>query len=383
MINKLLLVYAGAIWGGIAMLPVATISAQSKVSSANVSSQNNSKGKVTANASKKKPSASKVVTKPASKNQTAQVKVVAAPPKKLPHTAQDLKERRPETVSMPVAFNASNSIAIDTTPNENLIQLAQSGTATSNSADILRNELLIRPIDEQNGNVSVQRLFTPSLNAGTPIAFGLQTGDVFVGLFGSTAGKLRDTVDGSISLGAGLGDAREYLAVEGVYNINSIRRFASNGTFDLKVHRLLYEDFDKQVAAAVGWTNFANYGSDSGGTRSSVYGALSYSQFTDPLNLEDPKTLTATLGVGGGVYRKSTSNDGVGVFANLGYQFAPQWGASTAWSGQGLNFGLSFLPEPTVPLNVTLTYSDVTNNSDSGTQLILGITYGANYSRRR
>lgn len=309
--------------------------------------------------------------------------------KKASLTAKDLKTQPESFSATPLNFSPSPSISISTKPDENLVDIAkssnviaQSGTATSTSPDILRNQLLIRPINTQTQNVFIKRIYTPSLNAGTPVGFGLETGDAFIGLFGATAGRLRDTFDGSISVGAGLGDASNLLAVEGVFNMNSIRRFGSNGTFDLKVHRLVYEDFYRQVGVAVGWTNFANYGSDSGGTRSSVYGAATISQLTDPDNLDSPKPLIATIGVGGGVYRKSTSSDGVGVFANLGYQFDPQWGASTAWSGQGLNFGLGFLPDPTIPLNLTLTYSDVTNNSDAGTQLILGVSYGYNFTRR-
>ena len=317
---------------------------------------------------------------------------------KVNQSAQALRPYEPTVADLPLSFKPSSTIALSTKTDTKLVNavksspvatpivaptIAQSGTTTSNSPDILRNQLLIRPIDNQTKNVFVRKVYTPSLNAGTPVAFGLETGDAFIGLYAATAGRIRDTFDGSISMGLGLGDAREYFGVEGVYNINSIRRFAENGSFDLKVHRSVYEDYDKQVAVAVGWTNFANYGSDSGGTRSSVYGAATYSQLTDPQSLENPKPLIATLGVGGGVYRKSTSRDGVGVFANLGYQFDPQWGVSTAWSGQGLNFGLGFLPDPTVPLNITLTYSDVTNNSDAGTQLILGVTYGTNFTGRR
>lgn len=309
---------------------------------------------------------------------------------KVNQSAKDLRSYAPTATDLPLTFKPSDSIALSPDTGSSFVDaakpgsanatlIAQSGGSTSNSPDILRNQLLIRPIDGQTKNVFVRRVYTPSLNAGTPVAFGLQMGDAFISLNGSTAGRNRDTVDGSISMGLGLGDAKEYFGVEGVYNINSIRRFAENGTFDVKVHRNVYEDADKQVAVAVGWTNFANYGKDSGGTRSSVYGAATYSQLTDPQSLENPKPLVATLGVGGGIYRKSTTSDGVGIFANLGYQFDPQWGVSTAWSGQGLNFGLGFLPDRTLPLNITLTYSDVTNNSDAGTQIILGISYGANF----
>ncbi|WP_126388780.1 hypothetical protein [Pseudanabaena sp. ABRG5-3] len=389
-IKKLLLVCTGAMiglgaidQGNDVFAQSKNISSQSKVTKDKVNNSNSPKTKVVSS-----PSARTKVTNSAN----TKTKVTNSPvvTNRRPYTAKDLKESQGDLFAQPIAFKTSSSISIPTTLDNNLVDIAQStktiaqsGTTTSNSPDIIRQQLLIRPITTQTQNVFIKRIYTPSLNAGTPVGFGLETGDAFIGIFGSTAGRLRDTVDGSVSMGTGLGDASKYLALEGVFNINSIRNFGSNGSFDLKVHRIVYEDFYRQIGVAVGWTNFANYGTNAGGTPSSVYGAATISQLTDPENLDSPKPLIATLGVGGGTYRKSTSNDGVGVFANLGYQFAPQWGASTAWSGQGLNFGLGFLPDPTVPLNITLTYSDVTNNSDAGTQVILGVSYGFNYTGRK
>jgi hypothetical protein len=390
MINKLLLVSTGAIWGLMAIGPINALSAQSKVAkNVKVSNSQVVKGKVT-NVTTSKNTPKKVTKTSPTVKKTPKTGVAKAPvlQNKLPDTAKDLKPRI-DVVAIPPSFNRSSSISISTNPDVNLVEIAQAstdiaqvGNTTSNSPDIIRQQLLIRPIQPPAPNV-FRQIYTPSLNAGTPVAFGLQTGDAFISVVGSTAGRLRDTVDGSISVGTGLGDANQYLAVEGVFNINSIRNFGSNGSFDLKVHRSLYQDDSMQAAIAVGWTNFANYGTNAGGTPSSVYGAATISQLTDPTNADSPKPLVATIGVGGGTYRKSTSNDGVGIFANVGYQFDPQWGVSTAWSGQGLNFGLGFLPDVTFPLNLTLTYSDVTNNSNAGTQVIFGVSYGFNYSGRR
>jgi hypothetical protein len=381
MMNKLLLVYAGAFLGFSIIGQVNDVSAQTKDSSSKVNSSS-VKGKVTSSTTAK--TTSKTTAKTVTKTGVAKAPTLQ---NKRPYTAKDLKE--PNVLATPLAFKRSSSIAISTKPDANLVEIAQAstdiaqtGNATSNSPDIIRQQLLIRPIKPPAQNV-FRQIYTPSLNAGTPVAFGLQTGDAFISVLGSTAGRLRDTVDGSISVGTGLGDANQYLAVEGVFNINSIRNFGSNGSFDLKVHRSIYQDSTTQAAVAVGWTNFGNYGSNAGGTPSSVYGAATISQLTDPENADSPKPLVATIGVGGGTYRKSTSNDGVGIFANVGYQFDPQWGVSTAWSGQGLNFGVGFLPDVTFPLNLTLTYSDVTNNSNAGTQVIFGVSYGFNYSGRR
>ena len=178
---------------------------------------------------------------------------------KASHSAKDLQQSQ---AHIPLTFHRSSSISISTKPDANLVDIAQSSSIesnsikisqtsnpTSNSPDIIRQQLLIRPITTQTQNVFIKRIYTPSLNTGTPVAFGLETGvPAFKeGVFGATAGRRRDTVDGSVSIGTGLGDASKYFAVEGVFNINSIRNFGSNGSFDLKVYRLVYEDFYKQI----------------------------------------------------------------------------------------------------------------------------------------
>ena len=180
---------------------------------------------------------------------------------KASHSAKDLQQSQEQSQAhIPLTFHRSSSISISTKPDANLVDIAQSSSIesnsikisqtsnpTSNSPDIIRQRLLIRPITTQTQNVFIKRIYTPSLNTGTPVAFGLETGDAFIGVFGATAGRRRDTVDGSVTIGTGLGDASKYFAVEGVFNINSIRNFGSNGSFDLKVHRLVYEDFYKQI----------------------------------------------------------------------------------------------------------------------------------------
>lgn len=300
-IGRLLLVCTGAMIGlGVieqineVFAQSSNISNPSKVTRDKVNNSGSPRNKVVNSTSTKKQ---------VTQSKTAQAKVPKAPAvsNRLPHTAKDLKDTQAELFASPIAFKPSSSISLPTQLDSNLADIAQStknvaqsGTTTSNSPDLLRQQLLIRPITTQTTNVLIKRIYTPSLNAGTPVGFGLETGDAFIGIFGSTAGRLRNTIDGSISMGTGLGDASKYLAVEGVFNINSIRNFGSNGSFDLKVHRIVYEDFYRQVGVALGWTNFANYGTNAGGTPSSVYGTATISQLTDPENLDSPKPLIAT-----------------------------------------------------------------------------------------
>lgn len=376
--TKRLLLVSTVAMVNLGMISIGEISAQTEAN------PKNSPKKTSSSDLKNSTKSAPTVTVPTVKNVTvknvAQNKVtkttnpknkVTNPPvlqNRLPFTAKDLQQPT-------IAYKPSPSIKISTKPDSNLVEAVQNKIAqtepTSNSPFIKIEPLSIKPS------------YYPGLNAGTPSGFGLETGDAFVGLFAATAGKLRDRVDGSIALATGIGDANKYFAVEGVFNINSIRSFASNGSFDLKVHKIIYGDAENQVGVAVGWTNFANYGVNAGGTSSSVYGVATLSRLTDPSSKDNPKPLVISAGVGGGTYRKSDSNGGVGVFGSIGYLLDPQWAVSSAWSGQGLNFAVGFLPDRTLPLNINLTYSDVTNNSNAGTQLILGITYGFNYLGRR
>jgi hypothetical protein len=176
--------------------------------------------------------------------------------KRASHSAIDLKSSTADKFAQTLTFAPSSSISISTKPDSNLVENAQKNIKIAQSAPTSNSPFTkIQPIN-------IKPTYLPGLNAGTPIGFGLETGDAFIGAFAATAGRLRDTVDGSISVGTGLGDASKYFAVEGVFNINSIRNFASNGSFDLKVHKVVYEDSANRVGIAAGWTNFANYGTN-------------------------------------------------------------------------------------------------------------------------
>ncbi|MEE3715285.1 hypothetical protein V2H45_00840 [Tumidithrix elongata RA019] len=262
--------------------------------------------------------------------------------------------------------------------------LAQTKSPTLEEANRLRQELTIPPLDP-DVQLGTPVYFPSSSPGGIPSGFGANLGDVYLGLFGSTAGKARDYVDASFAIGTGVGDSRKAVGLEATYNLTSFRNFASNGTFDLKLHRMVFESDRLQVAAAIGWTNFANYGSNAGGTPSSVYGVVTSAFLLRP---EDPKynfPVTVSVGVGGGVYRPESlqnTSGGVGVFGSVGVQVHPQVALSTGWTGQGLNVGLSFVPSPSIPLNINAIYSDIGNSSTAGSQFILGLTYGFNFSPR-
>ncbi|MDB9540560.1 hypothetical protein NWP22_06605 [Anabaenopsis tanganyikae CS-531] len=246
------------------------------------------------------------------------------------------------------------------------------------SADQLRQELRVTPIFD----VIQRRVYSPSASAGIPTAFGANWGDMFISLAGSTSDNVRPEVDGGTSLGFGLGNSRESLGLEVIYNNLSIRSFAQNGSVDAKVHRSLVSNSTTQIAAAVGWNNFTNYGDDAGGTfPSSVYGVVSAYHLLTPQSPNNSLPVTLSLGLGGAPFF-SNSNSGVGVIAGAGIQVHPQVAVSSAWSGRGLNLGASFIPVQTVPLSVAVIYGDALSNTESGSLLAVGIGYSFNFLQR-
>lgn len=237
----------------------------------------------------------------------------------------------------------------------------------------LRQELRVEPIPVVN---SQQIIYAPATSAGIPSAFGANWGDFYVGLAASTADNVRDEVDGGTILGFGLGDNRRAIGLEFNYNNLSIRDFAANGSFNAKVHRIVYGSNNTQVALAVGWDNFANYGSDPEGTPSSVYGLVNVYHFLSD-NPENPLPINLSLGLGGApIYSESD----VGIIAGAGMQVHPNIGLSVAWSGLGVNLGASYLPVRTLPLTLNVIYGDVFNNSDGGSILAIGVSYGFDFT---
>lgn len=253
--------------------------------------------------------------------------------------------------------------------------VAQTGTTspTTSELDDLKQQFRIDPLIETS-----PRTYPPSLTFGIPSGFGPGWGDFFISASGSTPGKLRGgQYDGSITTGFGLGDPVNLVGLSLSYNLGSIRNFGSNGSFDLSGSRVVYADPTTQVGVAAGWSTFAQYGNENGVVPSTVWGTVtSYTQLQpdDPVN---KLPLLLSVGVGGGYYRQDPAS--TGVFGGVGLQVAPQLGMGLQWSGVGLNFGMSFVPVPTIPLTITAIGADLTDNSPGGTAFVLSVGYGFNF----
>jgi len=247
--------------------------------------------------------------------------------------------------------------------------------AQETSDDSVRNNLKIEPLPTVTNNAAPTPN-SPSLSFGVPSAFGASWGDAFIGASAATAGKARDQVDGSISAGFGLGNAKDLVGLEVVYNMGSIRRFGANGTFDAKLHRVVYAEGSTQVAVAAGWNTFAQHGNE-GVIPSGAYGAISSYSLLQPNDTFNKMPISFTVGAGGGNFRQGSAS--TGIFGGVGVQVHPQIGLGAAWSGVGINVGVSYVPVPAIPLTIGLMGGDLSNNSPGGTVLVLNVSYGFNF----
>lgn len=262
-------------------------------------------------------------------------------------------------------------------------QLSAQKADNTEGIDKIRQRLLVEPVIKLKPAPRPKSRYSPGLSFAGIGAFGANMGDVFIGASAATAGNrgnsLKD-IDGSTSAGFGLGDSLGLIGLEFTFNNGSIKNFGSNGTFDLKAHRIVKTDTSNILGVAVGWKTFGQYKTNASieGIRpSSLYGVVtSYSllRANDPVN---KMPISFSLGVGGGDFRQG--NDSVGVFGGAGLQIHPQIGVGLGWSGIGLNVGASFVPVSTLPLTVTTSVSDLTSNTPGGTIVSLSVGYGLNF----
>lgn len=217
---------------------------------------------------------------------------------------------------------------------------------------------------------------TPGITVITPSAYGKTFGNVSIGLGLQFPARFTNRADGGIGIGVGLGDPQQAVGVDVGLSLVDLDNLG-DGTFSLKLHRRLPDDF----AVAVGVNNAVRYGLTDGG--SSVYGvATKMVRLQD--SVEEPfSRLYLSAGVGGGQFRsESDVNNGiesVGVFGSAALRVVEPVNAIAEWTGQDLTLGLSFTPFQDLPLVITPALADVTGNAGDGARFILGIGYGTSF----
>ena len=260
--------------------------------------------------------------------------------------------------------------------------IAQNADIDTDEVNKISQELLVEPLLKVKIPKS-KPTYPPGLSFAGQSAFGANMGDAFVGASAATAGNRGDRledIDGSISLGVGLGNSQKTVGLELSFNNGSIKNFGSNGTFDLKAHRTVYAKGTNQIAVAAGWKTFAQYKTAASNEEirpSSAYGVVTTYSLLKPNDPVNKMPISFSLGAGGGDFRQGDAS--TGVFAGVGVQVHPQVGVGLGWSGVGLNIGASYVPVPTLPLTITAQVADLTHNSVGGTVFGLSVGYGFNF----
>ncbi|MGP3698970.1 hypothetical protein [Rhodobacter sp. NSM] len=194
---------------------------------------------------------------------------------------------------------------------------------------------------------------------------GIGSGTVAPGgtLFGSISGsdKREDTgsnhVDGSLSFGAGFGDAATGIGMQASLNVTSVedRDFGDSGFLSLKFgHRL--GDPDLNLHAAIGFDNVATWGDASD---NSVETTVALTKF-GYLGGSWGKPYMVTLGVG-----SHARDDDPGLIAGFGLGLTEHFGASISYSGDYANIGLGVKVPGVKGVSLALTCNDVFDEEDS------------------
>ncbi|MEH2448338.1 MAG: hypothetical protein V7K18_21955 [Nostoc sp.] len=241
----------------------------------------------------------------------------------------------------------------------------------------LRQELLIDPMVRLGKSPKA----APGSTAGTPSAYGASFGQAYIG--GGSLFPLerhKDRVDGSLSVGFGLGDTVKSVGLEVNVNITSVGGgesfdFGDSGGVGFKLHKYLGDG----TAVAIGWSNPIKWG-DVTKARDTIYGVVTKSFPLQSNNLNNKLPLTVSVGLGSGAFRSkgaiAADENPVNLFASLGLRVIPEVSLVSSWTGNRLNMGASFAPFKKTPIIINTIFTDVSSNLNTG----LGFSLSAGYS---
>jgi hypothetical protein len=252
--------------------------------------------------------------------------------------------------------------------------------AASPDIEQLRQQFLIEPIitpgQPSGANAS------PGSSAGTPTAYGASGGQAYIGVGGYIPlnNDKNPNVDGSLSVGFGVGDAVKSVGLETSINIISVGGnndhfdFAESGGVGFKLHKY----FQNGTAVAVGWSNPIKWG-EANKAKDTIYGVVTKSFDLNPSDEENKLPLTVSVGVGNGSFRSlgaiKAGDNTPNVFGSLGLRVAPQASLVSSWTGNSLNLGTSFVPFQEKPLVLNAIVTDVFTNLGGGAGLSLSAGY--------
>jgi hypothetical protein len=225
------------------------------------------------------------------------------------------------------------------------------------------------------GAVRGQVRLGPAASVSVPTAFGVDAGELFIGV--AYQGRTRYTEEDDAAAVAGIGiGTRRVVALEVALTSYSTLRGAplETGGLSFKLHRGL----PGNTSVAVGWENAVLWGDSD--DRGSLYAAA-----TRIVPLRDDATRpfsvgVFTLGLGNGRFRfeddDADDKETINVFAAAGVRVTDPLSLVADWTGQDLNLAASVTPIRRVPLVLTAGVADLTGQAGDGARFILSLGYG-------
>jgi hypothetical protein len=219
----------------------------------------------------------------------------------------------------------------------------------------------------------------------SPTAFGANGGNAFAGVSyqNTTRPQIYNNVtppitspqginDGAASIGFGLGDAKNFVALETIATSYSTFRsgFGNQGALSFKLHKALGDNF----AIAGGYENAILWGTGNDGGQTG-YGVASLVLNPDP-NIGFFSNTTVSVGAGAGRFRNvgdiRTGKDSYNVFGSIGTRLSPNFSLIADWNGQDLSVGLPItIPLGSVNLQVVPSLVDLVNKETGGSRFVV------------
>lgn len=215
----------------------------------------------------------------------------------------------------------------------------------------------------------------PAASVSVPTAFGVDAGEVFVGVAYQGRTRYTELDDAAAVVGLGLG-TRRLVALEVALTTYSTFRGAplETGGLSFKLHHAL----PRNTSVAVGWENAVLWGGSD--DRGSLYAVATR---VVPLRRDPSEKFglgVLTLGVGNGRFRfeedDAEGNETVNLFAAAGLRIIDPLSVVADWTGQDLNVAASVTPFRRVPLVLTAGLADLTGSAGDGARFILSLGYG-------
>jgi hypothetical protein len=201
----------------------------------------------------------------------------------------------------------------------------------------------------------------PGTSTGSPIGFGADWGDIYLGFGFQAPARFAGPPDGSATIGLGFGDAEDLVGLDvGFTSLSTVRTALGHR---MAVSGKLHKDLPRHWGLAVGVTTV--YLNDRPpGTAPSLYGVIS--KLWD-LPGTGNEALTLSVGAGTGDFRLEpdilSDRQTVGVFGSLSLRMSDQFAVIVDWPGQDLDFGFSIVPFRKFPIVLTPAVVDITGTA--------------------